>query len=379
MSLKNRKRILFSFMPAWRIVTFILLLSLGNIYCIAVAVKEEAKSTVTESKIKRIHREYLDKIVIDKLEFYTTQYPDISFVVFDGAANVERNMQLLSQVIGQNPIPLDYEHPDDIRKELLLATLKRIEYLLSMNAGSSTLFKSGNDAMATRKYVCIVTVDPWATAKDSRTATYNLLDFEGSESTVISPNDYLDYVSHLRFTLDHEVYHCLDALYNGPIPMSQLTFWGSYHMRKNELGADAFATIMNIGDHEGIMPYAQTLRNIRGLSLLADDPNHYSYQAIGATLKMEPVEIVQSNVRERFNSATSISDRVVGTYYDHVLYTNAAYYATKQLGRQAEETGLSKENLDYDQVRILVMDTRNAYYNLTGQEIPPARLDEILD
>ena len=366
-------------MPAWRVVSFFLLLLFGNIYCIAVAEKEEEKSTLTESKGKKIHREYLDKIIIDKLEFYSTQYPDISFVVLDSAANVDRNMQLLSQVIGQNPIPLDYEHPDDLRKKLLTATLKRIEFLLSMNAGSSTLFKSGKDALATRKYVCIVTIDPWDTAKDSRTATYNLLDFEGSEFTDISPTDYLDYVSHLRFTLDHEVYHCLDALYNGPIPMSQHVFWSSYQMRKNELGADAFATIMNIGDHGHVTPYVQTLRNIRGLTLLTDDPNHYSYQAIGAALQMDPVELVQRNVREHFNSATSIGQRVVGTYDDHVRYTNAAFYATKQLGRQAEETGLSKENLDYDLMRTLVMETRNAYYNLTGQEIPPARLDEILD
>lgn len=379
MSLKIKHRILFFSMPVLRIVTFFLLLSLGNIYCIAFAEKEEAMSTLAESKVKKIHREYLDKIVIDKLEFYSSQYPDISFVVFDSAANVDRNMQLLSQVIGQNPIPLDYEHPDDLRKKLLLATLKRIEFLLSMNAGSSTLFKSGKGAMAKRQYVCIVTIDPWATAKDNRTATYDLLDFEDSELTAISPADYLDYVSHLRFTLDHEVYHCLDSLYNGPIPMSQLAYWGSYHMRKNELGADAFATIMNIGDHGGVIPYMQTLRNIRGLTLLTDDPNHYSYQAIGAALKMEPEELVQSNVRERFNYATSICERVVGTYDEHVRYTNAAYYATKQLGRQAEATGLSKENLDYDQVRTLVMETRNAYYNLTGREIPPARFDEILD
>lgn len=327
---------------------------------------------IKESLQEKI-RTQLEQIVLGKLEFYANQYPEINFIILDSAADVAQNMQALTQLIGQDPVPLDYEHPHDLRETLLQVTLARIEYLLAMNAGSSTLFKPGKGAVANRKYMCVVTMNPLDIAKDNRVATHHLLDVSDSEFESISAEDYLDNVSHLQFTLDHEIFHCLDTLYNGAIPMSKLDFWGDYHRRKNESGADAFAIMMNIAASGKVTAYAKTLMRIRGLALLADDPDHYTKSAIDAVLQLGTGRLSQSDVFERFRLATEIRTKISGSYDDYIHYRDACYFATRLLTGEIKEAQLSKEQIDLELVHSLVNDTREIYRNLLHREITPLK------
>ena len=318
-------------------------------------------------------RQQLEQIILNKLAFYAAQFPDIDFVVLDTAGNVARNMQLLAQIIGQDPDPLDYAHPEDLRHALLMTMLMRIEFLLQTDVGSATLFKPGKDAVAKRKYVCVVTLSPWDIARDDRTATRHLLELPQSEIDAVPPAQYLDHASHLRFALDHEVYHCLDTIYNGPIPMSKREYWGKYYMLKNEAGADAFGIIMNIAAHDSITPYARTLGHIRALTLLRNDPNHYTYPAICAVLQLDPAKLAQDDVRERFQVASTLRDRVVGNYDEYVRYMIAAYHAMKQLDVHDGEDKLGQTEVDRKLVKVLIEQTRDSYHRLTGHEMPTAR------
>ena len=312
-------------------------------------------------------------IVLAKLAFYAKQYPDIDFVVLDTAGNVARNMQILAQIIGEDPDPLDYEHPQDLRHQLLMATLVRIELLLQTDVGSATLFAPGKSALAKRKRVCIITMNPWAIAANDRAATYHLLVLKDAELDAITPGHYLDHTSHLQFALDHEVYHCLDSVYNGPMPMSHRERWAGYNMRKDEAGADAFGIIMNIAAHGVVTPYARRLMHIRCLSLLGNDPYHYTFPAINAVLQLDPMSLAKSDVQERFQLASTIRDRTVGNYDDYVRYAIAAAHAIKQLGVSAgEDTSLHAE-VDNTMVEGLLDQLRASYLSLIGREMPAAR------
>ncbi|MBI1423335.1 MAG: hypothetical protein GC149_07705 [Gammaproteobacteria bacterium] len=325
---------------------------------------------VAHAQSHETRRAHLEQIVTARLKFYAERYPDISFAILDTAGDVSRNMQALARIIGEDPVPLGYEHPLDLRQKLLIVTLMRIEILFQNNIESATLFKPGKNALATRKQVCVITLNPWTIAADDRTATRHLLEFPDDEFAAVATRNYLEHESHLKFVLDHEIYHCLDAAYNGPIPMSQLAHWDGYYNFKDELGADAFGVLMNIAEHGSLTAYSRKLRNIRRLALLCCDSSHYTYQAIDAVLKMAPAQLAQKNVRERFRIASRLRDRLAGSYEDYLRYANAAYHAMIQLGSELETGLFTDTEPDAELVKALVKSTKAAYRDLTGHEMP---------
>lgn len=312
----------------------------------------------------------LDKIVLAKLAFYASHYPDIDFVVLDSAGDVAKNMQILAKIIGEEANPLDYAHPADLRHPLLMSALVRIEFMLETDIGSATLFAPGKGALARRKQVCVITLNPFDAAADDRAATRNLLEIPQREFELIPRAHYLAHDAHLRFVLDHEVYHCLDTHYNGPIPMSHEPHWGDYHMLRNEAGADAFGVLMNIAAHAAVTPYVRILKLIRGLTLLDEDPDHYTYPAIAAALQVEPRRVVRADVQARFQLATRIRDKVVGSYSDYVHYAAAAERAMCRLGVPPRLAQYNEIKVGRARVEALVAQTRSAYQQLTGHPLP---------
>lgn len=329
----------------------------------------QAQSVRSPDTATAARRKQLDKIVLSRLAFYAGQFPDVDFVVLDSAGGVAANMEALARVIGQDPVPLDYEHPEELRRALLYATLWRVELLLGTDVGSSTLFRPGTNAAAKRESVCVVTLNPWAIARNDQAATLHFLDLPEPYLAPIPPRHHLDHVAHLRFALDHEIYHCLDSLYNGPMPMSYLEHWDDYMMRKDEAGADAFAVIMNIAEHGRRTAYARTLQNIRGLALLADDPNHDTYATVGAVLQMDPAALAKTDVRERFRLATAVRNRTVGTYADYLRYAAAAFSVMESLGIETQEGPFDSQPPNPTRVSELIIETRRSYRKLFGHDL----------
>ena len=341
-----------------------------GIQAVSAATLDKSSSTADDSSATAARRQQLEKIVVAKLAFYSAHYPDMNFVVLDSAGDIKRNMHALAKIIGQDPIPLDYEHPKGLRQGLLMATLMRIEILLQTDVGSATLFKPGSGAIARRKRVCVITINPWAIAADDRAATSHLLDLPPQAFNAVPPENYLDHVSHLKFALDHEIYHCLDATYNGAMPMSQLKHWGGYNDYKDESGADAFGILMNIAEHGSITAYARMLRNIRGLTLLSGDTDHYTYRRIGAALRIEPDTLKGKDVKAIFQLASRLRDKVVGSYNDYLCYVSAANQAMKLLGAEPYVEQECDVKPDDATVSRLLDATKDAYRKLTGKAMP---------
>lgn len=318
-------------------------------------------------------RAALERIVVDKLAYYARQVPEVQFVVLDGAGRVERNMAALLALLGQDADALDYAHPPHLREDLLIVTLARIRTLLEYDMASSTLLQPGRQALARRPNLCIITLDPWAIARDDRTATEHLLELPRTEFESIPRDHYLDHEAHLRFAVDHEVYHCLDTLYNGPAPMSQREHWGGYMLFRNERGADAFAVIMNMAAAGAVTDYARRLAGIRGLALINDDPNHDTYSAIENALRVDPTMLKNSSLRRRVALASELRLRGIGGYDGYVAYRRAAYQAMRRLALQPDDAAFADGPVDDALVERLVKRTRACYQELVGHALRVGR------
>jgi len=314
-------------------------------------------------------QEQLEHIILNKLAFYAGRFPDIDFVLLDTSGDPRKHIQLLTQILGEDPDPLDYEHTEKLHNDLLIVTLARIELWLHNDIGSATLLRPGAGALAKRKQVCVITLDPWQIAADNRAATRHLIEAPEAQFSKISPEKYLDADSHLRFALDHEIYHCLDSSLNGPIPMSLSPYWGDYQMFRHEAGADAFGVIMQLAEHQTSDRDAHVLEQIRALTLLNDDPNHFTCAAISAVLQLGPKKLAADDVRTRFEIASRIRDQVVGSYDNYLHYAIAAEFAMKDLGVKPVGEKFKSENVETITVDRLVEQVRSSYHDLVGQAL----------
>jgi hypothetical protein len=240
--------------------------------------------------------------------------------------------------------------------------------LLEHGIGSATLFAPGVGAQARRKQACVITMNPWRIAQNNLAATTNLLEVPEKMTIDILPTRYLDANSHLRFALDHEIFHCLDTSINGPVPMSMHEHWGGYYMWRNEAGADAFGILMHLAESGRLTPYAQNLSLIRGLTLLNADPNHYTYPVFKDVLQQDVARLAASNVRDRFRLATRIRNKVTGSYQDYLRYAVAAQSAMQRLGIDQDGENFSGTTADPAMVEKLIRQVKSNYLKLVGRK-----------
>lgn len=347
-----------------------IIICLGAAYqACADGISRPGKTGESTATPEQTRREVLEHIIISKLDFYAGNFPNIDFVLLDSGSNTERNLGVLFTILGQDPIPLDYSHPESVRKMLLEATYVRIGLLLQYGIGSATLFAPGQGAHVKRKQACIITLNPWSIAQDNQAATRHLLELPGNIATDILPGRYLDADSQLRFALDHEIFHCLDSSLNGPVPMSKQAHWGDYYMWRNEAGADAFGILMHLADSGSVTPYARNLSLIRGLTLLNSDPNHYTYPVFETALHLDLSSLTRTNAHEIFRLATRIRNKVAGSYSNYLRYAVSAQTAMKRLGVAPGDEHFTDVTAEPAMVERLVREVRSNYRKLMGHEL----------
>ena len=275
----------------------------------------------------------LDSIVVERLGFYADVFPEILFVALAAGDAWRSSFSIFLALLGDQAKNLDYEHPSHLREDLLYVTKARVQAMLRARESSSSLFKVATDGLAERKYLCVITVNPTDVARDDDAATQHLLGVlqEDQRGHAVQKNQRLDHRHHLEYVLDHEIFHCLDALYIRPIPMSSDERTTEYFHFLNENGADAFAVAMHLKRHGKRSAYPHRLSYIRGLSLFWGDPGHFTYNAIRHVLGSEDDDLRQMTVRDILTLSASIRDQVVGTYEDYVAYELGATEAANVL------------------------------------------------
>jgi len=267
----------------------------------------------------------LDVIAQKRLAYYSKQFPSIQFVMLSDRQASGLGLLELLHLLGQDATNLDYEHPPELRADLLEVSIARVGIHLRDNSVSSALFRVGPGAAATREELCVITLDACTLARDNRQATRHMLDLPEAVLARLPADHCLNADHHLEYAIDHEIRHCLAAHRGEPIPMSTREYWAGYVQRQNENAADAFAMAMHIQAHGAENNQYRSMMHIRGLALLAGDPDHYTAPALEALPEvlnrsrepaagLERAFAVSQQIRKQFDSG----------YEEYLKYRDAA-------------------------------------------------------
>ena len=316
---------------------------------------------------------YLNTLLEEKIEYYRHLYPEIMFMVLQGENKFMDDMIMLDLVLGDKPSSLDYEHPPELREDLMYVSVERIRMMLQSQAPSASLFKVDNPP-GWQQQVCVLTINPIEEAPDSIGATRNLLDLPQElmqkipKDMQLSPDDYL------AFVIDHEIYHCLKSMFVGPQLLSQKELWAEYNLFFNEQGADAYAVAMHIKSRGKVSRFAKNILKIRSMALYSIDPGHLTYRGIEQLLKTPIENITDMSANEVFDLANSIKDRLTTSYDVYVRQLASAVQAMQEIG-VGELVSMELRNKIKDiqadpvQVKELVAISHCCFEGLSGGEL----------
>ena len=311
------------------------------------------------------------KSIQQKLDFYNKEFPDIQFVHLKNG-DWEKSLQALELFIGYQATSLDYEHPEELREDLLFVTVAKIQMMLVNKITSSYLFKVGQSPAASRKYGCVITLDPKTTVYNDEVSTQYFVDLPEEVIRSIPLQNHIDNEKHLDFIIDHEAFHCIDTYKFGGIPMSDKAYSTRYDTYKRESQADMFAIAMNTHRHKAVTQCSDNMKLLRGMTLLNGEPQHYSVDAMQLIISYSQKNIVNSNPNELVGLVNKLYKENSPSYRDYIEYRVAAIDAIYQLGQKVYEMEKpyhpedAKPNKEL--VKKLVKETKYYYKKFTGKK-----------
>jgi hypothetical protein len=316
-----------------------------------------------------------DTLLNEKIEYYRHLYPEIAFLILQGGDDLLLDMMALDVVLGYQPRSMDYEHPPELREDLMFVSVERIWIMLQSYAPSASLFKA-DTPLGWQEHVCVLTINPSEVAADSTRATRHLLDLPQEVIHKIPQNLQLPPDDYLAFIIDHEVYHCLKSMYVGPQLMSHKELWGGYNHFLDEQGADAYALGMHIKTRGTVSLFAKNIQRIRGMALYNADPDHLTCKALEQVLKIPTENITKMSANDVFDMANSIRDRLNTGYDEYIQHLASTVQAMKEIGvgdLVSEELRNKIKDIQADpaQVKELVANTRHCLNELSGNELEP--------
>jgi hypothetical protein len=343
---------------------------LCNVLSISTPWADVSSSTATNEECVR-----LDVVLSSKKQLYSKIFPDIYFVLLRGGESWTHDMVGLSVLLGYQPVNLDYEHPPELREELMFASLERLALMLRHQVPSASLFEA-DDPLGWPQNICVLTIDPTAIASSHKQATRHLLGVSKQTSIPISDERLIRCDEYVEFVFHHEVYHCLSSLYLGPQSMSNKELWGEYNHYTDEQGANAFAMSMLMRSRGQQTERLDNFFHLRGMSLLSGDPDHWTCDTLQDVMDYPKDKLVSMSVREVFELANRFRRQRQLSYQDYLGYLAASIKAMKLLRVKTEISPsvkkiLSKQQVDDAKARELANRVKACYRELTGEEYDP--------
>ena len=318
----------------------------------------------------------LELIIQDRINYYNNKYPDIRFVHLAGGKDWTGELIAIITMLGSQVSAMDYEHPPELREDVMEVSLERLRRMLKYDIVSATLFRVGQDSIFERPQLCVITLNPDAFVASDLKATQYMLDVSDEVLEKIHPSRYLNNKDHLEFTLDHEAYHCLDSHYHGGVPMTQETLGGEYYLFRRESVADAYAMAKHIQSRRMVTAYARNLVHYRALWMFTDSPNRCTFETVREVLKYPPGSLVNMSDTELGELAVELRDKAVRLYDGYVRQRSAALKAAKVLGLDPVLYGdqwcdCEKMETDPELVAFLVNRYRYYYDQLFTDDVIP--------
>lgn len=357
------------FMPHFRrillrlsFLTWMTLVFAGTGFSIHPVHAHESPTVPADEDVTGEHRALIER----EIEVYNTAFPDIQFIHLEGDGAWHGEMVALVTALGSDSSPLDYEHPPELRQQLMGQTLERLVIMLRRNIISATAFGLGEDSLIGRRNLCVVTLNPARTFPNDLEATRYMLDMPEETVERVNTARHLRRLEHLQFAIDHEVFHCLDSILYGGAPMTHEDSGGEYNSFLRESAADAFALALHIKDRKEITPYARNITHIRALWLVSSGLNRCTFESLREIHRIGPDRLGAMSVREIADLAHDTAERVVGSYENYVARRVATLKAARILGLDSKLQGevwkkLETQKADEELVGLLV--NRYRYYS----------------
>lgn len=250
-----------------------------------------------------------------QLARYSRLIPELGFLRIygnKGAAFVSR----LPGLLGNGAVNMDYSHDETLRQDLVDLQLYRITKMVEKNEPSATLFKLGKDSAFDHRYLCVVTINTRPFQHNPNYATRFMTSAIKPGLSLGRTKPYIRNEDFLRFTVDHEVFHCLNAYFNGaPFQSTSNTLKSHYEHYLNESKADAYASLMSNQARDHKKEFLARLSALRTQSLAAMDTFHASSDVIDLASRvcldvglLEPEEVVHIATKLVNENSPGISD-----------------------------------------------------------------------
>lgn len=275
-----------------------------------------------------------ERIVEQRRDFYNRHFREIQFVFLPGGTHWIDDIELTYLLLGYQPSSLVYEHPPELRQELMDVSIHQLVQMLREQMPYAALFRA-DQPMGWRENVCVISLDPVAVAADDRVATRFMFELDAATVERLPAGKRLPARPFLRYLIDHEVFHCLDAFYNGPQPMSQEQLWAQYYNYRRENGADAFALAMNRREAGDGSALQRIIRDYRAIAIVNGDPDHWTYDAIRQVQALPLEQWRERDMRAVLAEASGIRDALVADYPAYLSFRAAALQAMAELRADA--------------------------------------------
>ena len=308
-------------------------------------------------------------IIKSKFNFYNDTFKDIQFMHMDGGIGWQDKLNSILNLLKNNAVALDYEHPQDLRQDLIYVSIERLKYMVKNDEISSTLFRVNNKKIIPRGNLCIISLNPEIIGTDDIGSIRYMLDYSDKLINKIHPSKYIDAQNFIKYSVDHEIFHCLNSFLYGGAPMTHELMGGEYNQIIRESAADAFALSMHLKKKEKVTSFARNIVHIRALSIFNNAPEHNTFNTVSKVLKFDINQLKKMNVMEIISLSMRLASETVGTYHEFINQQALELRAEKDLSL---ENSRSKESLkelvniipEQSKVKRMVNNSRYYYKQL---------------
>jgi len=273
-------------------------------------------------------------VIKRKLDEYNTAYPEIRFVHVAGGIDWQPQLAGILLMLGVAPDALDYEHPSQLREELLNLTTERLRQMMVSKTASATLFRVGQNSTIAQANLCVITLHPDVIANDAYHATQHMLDLPEAEMHKVHPARYLQPLPHLEFVMDHEAFHCLDSYFNGGAPQTDTKDSGEFNLFRRESVADAYALLMHIRNYGDLNKYARNIIHIRALWFSTRGLHCCTFETIREVMNYDHNELKQQSTKALIELAIYLRNKTAGDYDAFLVQRNATLLAAQKLRKE---------------------------------------------
>jgi hypothetical protein len=293
----------------------------------------------------------IQSTINSKFSFYNNKFKEIQFVHLKGGNHWKEELKSILKQLGENAVALDYEHPKKLQQDLMFVTIERLKFMLEHDGFSSTLFRVGGKNYNKKRNICVITLNPKTVGMSKADALRYMIDYSDEKFKEIHPSRYLDTINFIKFSIDHEVFHCLDSFLYGGAPLTFEVLGGDYNQIKRESAADAFAMSMHLKKHGTLTSFSRNLVHIRALSIKNNSLNHNTLRTVLKVMRTKNAQINNMSIKDIIIFSKHLSDETVGSYHDFKKQYALEIKALNKLGCKSM---LSKEKLD--ELNIIAVD-----------------------